>query len=45
MTDRELAEAIYEMQELTRRREAMEKAWVDIVIATMELEFIGKGGS
>jgi len=40
MTERERAEAIYSLQEISRDRDRLEKAWTDIVIAAMELEFI-----
>lgn len=40
MTDRELGEAIYDLQEIARQHAAIEQAWVDAQIAVMELDFI-----
>jgi len=40
MDERERAEAVYALQNIARDRERLEKAWDDVVIATMELEFI-----
>jgi hypothetical protein len=40
MTDQERAQAIYSLQEIARDHARMEQAWVDVVIAAMELEFL-----
>jgi hypothetical protein len=45
VTDRERADAIYASQEIARDHERLEKAWDDIVIAAMELEFIERPGA
>lgn len=49
MDDQERADGIYDLQQLAREREQimrdrdrLEKAWDDVVIATMELEFLGE---
>jgi len=43
MTEHDRAQAIYDLQEIARQHERMEQAWVDVVIAAMELDFVGGG--
>ncbi len=43
MNDDQRGEAIYHLQSLARERAALEWAWVDFVIAVMELEFTHVG--
>lgn len=38
------AAAIYEMQEIARRRADIEQKWIDIQIQVLELEFIWESG-
>ncbi len=40
MTERELADAIFDLQEIARQNAAIEAEWTDTVIASMELQFI-----
>ena len=43
VTDSERAYAIRSLQEIARENERLERAWDDVVIAVMELDFIGDG--
>lgn len=39
-TDRERADAVYSLQEIARQYERLEKAWNDVIIEAMELQFL-----